>query len=81
MSHIFHKNLETGLPFAKTLIEYNNSLEKTEDEEKEPTDIEFTEQKADPEIMKMLLTLDGRVYKKTRKTLLWLTSFKITKTS
>ena len=36
------KILATGLPFAKTLIEYNNSLEKTEDEEKRPTDIEFT---------------------------------------
>ena len=27
-------------------------------EEKEPIDIEFSEQKADPEIMKMLLTLN-----------------------
>ena len=67
--------MTTVLPVAKTLIEYNNnSLEKSEEEEKEPITIEFTEQKADPEMMKMLLTLDDRIYKKkTRKILLWLT--------
>ena len=44
MSHIFYlKILATGLPVAKTLIKYNN-LEENE-EEKEPIDIEFTEQK------------------------------------
>ena len=30
-------------------------------EEKEPIDIEFSEQKADPEIMKMLLTLNNQM--------------------
>ena len=37
MSHIFHKILATGRPVAKTLIKYNsNSLEKNDEEEKEP---------------------------------------------
>ena len=36
--------------------------------------IELTEKKAGPEIMKMILALDARVYKKkTRQILLWLT--------
>ena len=49
MSHIFHKKLTTGRPFAKTLIEYNcNDFEYNDGEEKEPIDIEFTEQNADP---------------------------------
>ena len=49
---------------------------------KEPTDIELTEQKADPEMMKMLSTLDDQMdKKKTRKILLWLTSLKIAKAS
>ena len=33
-------------------------------EEKEPIDIEFTQQKADPEMMKILSTLDDRLSKK-----------------
>ena len=37
------------------------SLEGNEEEEKEPIDIEFTEQKADPEIIKMLLTLEDQM--------------------
>ena len=44
--------MATGLPVAKTLIEYNcNDLEEREEEEeeKEPIDIDFTEQKAGPE--------------------------------
>ena len=44
------------------------------------TDIEFAERKADPETMKMLLTLDGRMYKKkTRKTLQRLASMRTNK--
>ena len=42
--------MATGLPVAKTLIEYNcNDLEESEEKEKEPIDIDFTEQKAGPE--------------------------------
>ena len=79
MSRISHKNLTTGLPVAKTLIKYNsNNLQKTM--EKEPIDLEFSEQKDRPEMMKMLFTFDDQVYKKkTEKILLWLTSLKITK--
>ena len=63
--------METGLPVAKTLIKYysNNSEENEEgEEEKEPINIELTEQNAGSEIMKMQLTLNDRMYKKkTRK--------------
>ena len=73
--------METGRPVSKTLIKYNsNCSEKNNEEEKELIDIELTEQKAGPEMIKMLLTIDDRLYKKkTRKILLWLTSLKITK--
>ena len=48
MSHMFHKNLAIGRPVAKTLIEYNcNNLEEKYEEEKEPINIELTEQKTD----------------------------------
>ena len=75
--------MTTGLPVAKTLIKYNsNSLTENDEEEKVPIDIEFAKQKADPEMMKMLLALDDQVHKKKmRKILLWLTSLKITKVS
>ena len=81
MSHILHKNnFPTGLPVAKTLIKYNNNLKEMEENEKEPIDIELTEQKAGPEMMKLLLTLNNQMYKKkTRKILLWLTSLRLTK--
>ena len=81
MSFIFHKkNLATGLPVTKDLIKYNsNSLEENNEVEKEPIDIELTEQNAGPKIMKMLLTLDDQLHKKKmRKILLWITSLKIT---
>ena len=43
------KVLATGRPVAKTLIKYNsNSFEVNDEEEKEPINIELTEQKADP---------------------------------
>ena len=59
MSHIFHKKLTTGRPVAKTLIKYSrNNFRENDKEEKEPIEIEFTEQKAGPEVMKMLLTLN-----------------------
>ena len=71
--------MTTGLPVAKTLIKYNNRLEEKDDEEKEPIDTKFTEQKADPEMMKMLLIFNDQVFKKkTRKILLWLILLKIT---
>ena len=58
MSCIFHKILATGRPVAKTLIKYNkNNSEENDEKEKELMDIEFTDQNADPEIMKMLSTL------------------------
>ena len=38
--------MATGRPVAKTQIKYNsNSLKKNDEEEKEPIDIEFTDQK------------------------------------
>ena len=41
--------LATGRPVSKTLIKYNsNSLEENDEEEKEPIDLEFAEQKTDP---------------------------------
>ena len=65
--------MTTSLPVSKTLIEYNN-FDENDEEEEEPIDIEFTEQKADPEMMKMLLILNGQMKKeKMRKILLWLT--------
>ena len=48
-----------------TLIKYhNNSLEENNEEEKEPIDIDLTEQKAVLEMMKMQLTLKDLVHKK-----------------
>ena len=47
--------------------------EEEEEEKKEPIDIEFTEPNVDSEMMKMILTLDDRVYKiKMKKILLWI---------
>ena len=70
-----------GLLVVKNSIKYNcNNLEENEDDKKESINIKITEQKTDPEMTKMLLTLDDQVYKnKTRKILLWLTTLKITK--
>ena len=75
--------MTTSLPVAKILIKYNSkSFEENDEEEKKTINIELTEQKAGPEIIKMLSTLDDQVYnKKTMNILIWLTSFKITKTS
>ena len=42
------KKLEIGHPVVKTLIKFNNNLEENDEEEKGPTDIEFTEQKTYP---------------------------------
>ena len=72
ISHILDlKKLVTGLSVAKNLIEYNSKNSEENEEEKEPIYIEFTVQKVDPEIMKMQLTLNDRMYKKTRKKLLF----------
>ena len=41
--------MATDLPIAETLIKYNsNNLEENDEEEKEPINIELTEQKIDP---------------------------------
>ena len=57
-----HKNLATGKPEAKTLIKYNNNnLEGNDEEENELINIELTEQKANPEMMKILLTLNDQI--------------------
>ena len=64
----------------KTLIKCNNNGLEENEEEKELIDIEFSEQKYGTEMMKILLTLDDRKFKKkkkTRKILIWLTSLKI----
>ena len=53
--------MATGRPDAKTVIKYNNNnLEENDGEEKEPINIEFTEQKQILITMKMLLTLDSQ---------------------
>ena len=48
MFRIFHKILATERPVAKTLIKYNINISEEKEEEKDPIDIEFTEQKTDP---------------------------------
>ena len=41
--------MATRRPVAKTLIKYkNNNLEENDEEEKEPINIELTDQKSDP---------------------------------
>ena len=56
--------MATGRPVAKALIKYNNNLEENEEEDKEPINIEPTEQKQILIMMKMLLTLDVKIFKK-----------------
>ena len=54
--------MATGKPVAKTLIKYNiNSFEENDEKEKDPIDIELTEQKQILIMMKMLLTLDDQM--------------------
>ena len=54
--------MTNSLPVAKALIQYiSNLLEENKEEEKEPINIELTEQKDGPEMMKMLLTLDDQM--------------------
>ena len=51
-----------GRPVAKVLIKYNsNSLEKNDEEEREPINIELTDQKQILIMMKMLLTLNDKL--------------------
>ena len=54
------KFFETGLPVAKTLIEYNNNLEENDEEEKEPINIELTDKKILIK-MKILLALNDQM--------------------
>ena len=57
--------MATGRSVAKTLIKYiSNRLEENDEEEKEPIDIELTDQKQILIMMKMLLTLNDQMYKK-----------------
>ena len=57
--------MAAGILVAKTWIKYNsNNSEENDEEEKEPINIELTEQKQILIMMKMLLTLDDRVCKK-----------------
>ena len=59
--------MATGLSVAKTLLNIQQQFRENE-EVKEPIDLEFTEQKTNPEMMKLLLTLSDWMYKKkTRK--------------
>ena len=54
--------MATGRSVAKKLIKYNSSCSKKNDEkEKEPIDIEFTDQNADHEMMEMLSTLEDQM--------------------
>ena len=41
--------LATGSWVAKTLIKYSNNMEENDEDEKEPINIELTEQKTDPD--------------------------------
>ena len=52
--------MATGKPVAKTLIKYNSNYLEENKEEKKQIDIEFTEQKVDPKIMKTFLTLNDQ---------------------
>ena len=62
MSRIFHKNFGNWKTVAKTLVKYNsNNLEENDEEEREPINIELTDQKQDLIMMKMLLTLDDQM--------------------
>ena len=60
---IFHKKISaTGWPVAEILIKYNNNnLEENDEEEKEPINIELTDQKQILIMMKMLLTLNDQI--------------------
>ena len=56
------KNFATGRPVSKTLIEYySNNLDENDEEEKEPINIELTDQKQILIMMKKLLTLNDQV--------------------
>ena len=54
--------MATGKPVTKILIKYNNNnLEENDEEEKEPINIELTDQKQFLIMMKMLLTLNDQI--------------------
>ena len=60
--------MATGRPDAKTLIKYNsNCLEENENEVKESINIELTKQNQILLMMKILLTLGDRMYKKNEE--------------
>ena len=48
--------MATERPVAKTLIKYNNNSDENDEEEKEPINIEFTEENQIFIMIKMLLT-------------------------
>ena len=54
--------MAAGLPVAKILINYNsNNFEENDEEEKEPINIELTDQKNILIMMKMLLALNDQI--------------------
>ena len=62
MSRILIKNVATDLSVAITLIKYNNNnFGENDEEEKEPINIELTDQKQILIMIKMLLTLDDQM--------------------
>ena len=60
---ILHKKISaTSHPVAEILIKYNNNyLEENDEEEKEPINIELTDQKQILITMKILLTLNDQI--------------------
>ena len=71
--------MPTGLPVAKTLIKYNcNSSEEIDEEEKEPINIDLTEQKTDPynDENAVGFKWSGVQEEEDDKILLWLTSLR-----
>ena len=67
--------MATGRPFGKILIKYNsNDSEENNEEEKELLIFSLLSKKLILKMIKMLLTLDDRMYEnKMRQILLWLT--------
>ena len=77
MFRIFYKYLATGRPVTKTLIKYKgNRLEENDEEEKEPINIELTDQKHILIMMKMLLTWDVKIFQKSYWVIVWWSQYR-----
>ena len=62
MSHKFNKNFGNWKTICQNFFQiYSNNLEEKDEEEKDLINIEHSEQKANPEMVKMLLTLDDQM--------------------